>query len=192
MVKVTLMSQSEYAKHRGVSHVAVHKAIKERRIILIEGKIDPNVADIQWAANTRARAPSSPGAAAIQPAAPGEATGVGFTGSGAASADLGGEGGGDSYWNSRSRREQAEASMAEMKQKEMAGELIRADAVRSAWAGKITAARDALLQIPARLGPLLAAESDLVAVTTLLEAELRQVLADLSGVPTAASTVAVH
>ena len=62
----------------------------------------------------------------------------------------------------------------------MRGEVIRVDAVRSAWAAKIAGARDALLQIPSRLAPQLAAESDLVAVTGLLEAELRQALADLS------------
>jgi hypothetical protein len=72
-----------------------------------------------------------------------------------------------------------------MKQAELAGELIRTHAVRSAWAGKITSTRDALLQIPARLSPQLAAESDLAAVTALLEGEIRQVLSDLSTLPAA-------
>jgi hypothetical protein len=67
-----------------------------------------------------------------------------------------------------------------MKQAEMQGTLIRADAVRAAWAAKITGARDALLQIPSRIAPVLAATADLVEVTALLEAELRQALADLS------------
>ena len=62
MAQVNLMTQAQYAEHRGCSRVAVHKAVKEKRISLIDGKIDAAVADIQWAANTRARAPSSPAA----------------------------------------------------------------------------------------------------------------------------------
>lgn len=166
------MNQSEYAKHRGVSRVAVHKAVQDKRISLIDGKIDAAVADIQWAANTRARAPSS-----SAPQAPAGDAGQLF-GASQPSEGAGEEGAG--YWGSRARREEAEASIAEMKQAEMQGLLIRADAVRSAWAAKITGARDALLQIPSRLAPVLAAESDLVRVTALLEDELRQALADLS------------
>jgi hypothetical protein len=48
-------------------------------------------------------------------------------------------------------------------------------------ATKISGARDALLQIPSRLAPVLAAEPDLLKVTSLLEDALRQALADLSG-----------
>lgn len=86
----------------------------------------------------------------------------------------------ESHDQARTRREIAEANLAELREGELSLQLIRVDAVRSAWAGKITAARDALLQVPARLGPQLAAEGDLVAVMALLEAEMRQVLADLS------------
>lgn len=55
MPVVKLLTQAEYAKHRGCSAVAVHKAVKAGRISLIGEKIDPAVADIQWAQNTRAR-----------------------------------------------------------------------------------------------------------------------------------------
>ena len=40
--------------------------------------------------------------------------------------------------------------------------------------------RDALLQIPSRLAPVLAAETNLATVTQLMEDELRQALAELS------------
>ena len=47
------LSIRAYARHRGVSHVAVKKAIDTRRISqLPDGTIDPVVADAQWAANT--------------------------------------------------------------------------------------------------------------------------------------------
>ena len=173
MAKVTFMTQSEYAKHRGVSRVAVHHAIRDSRITLIEGKIDPTVADIQWAANTRARvrnAGSDPAPIAPPPA--------GTIVANDADPQI-------SYEEARRRRELAEASIAEMKQAELSGELIRTNAVRAAWAGKITFTRDALLQIPARLSPQLAAESDLAAVTALLEGEIRQVLSHLRTLPTA-------
>ena len=81
---------------------------------------------------------------------------------------------------SRAKREAYEAELAGLKVAELQGSLIRVDAVRSAWAAKITGARDALLQIPSRLAPVLAAESDLVSVTGLLEGALRQALADMS------------
>ena len=80
----------------------------------------------------------------------------------------------------RTRREVADANLSELKEAELRGQVIRADAVRSAWAAKIATVRDALLQIPSRLAPVLAAESDLVVVTAKLETELRQALAELS------------
>lgn len=169
--KVTLMTQAEYARHRGCSAVSVHKAVKAGRITTIDEKIDPAVADIQWAKNTRARAGAQP------------------PGSPAGRADDhhdSDDAGGDSsdrmadYWEARSRREAAEAAIAEMKEAEMRGTLIRADAVRAAWASQLTAVRDALLQIPSRLAPVLAAESEMERVNELLEAELRQALQQLS------------
>ena len=47
------LSIRAYARHRGVSHVAVKKAIDTGRITpLPDGTMDPVVADAQWAANT--------------------------------------------------------------------------------------------------------------------------------------------
>jgi hypothetical protein len=61
--KVTMgLSIRAYARHRGVSHVAVKKAIDTGRITALpDGTIDPDAADTQWAQNTlqprRAAAP---------------------------------------------------------------------------------------------------------------------------------------
>lgn len=178
MAKVNWMTQKEYAADRGCSPVSVHKAIKAGRISLIDGKIDPSVADIQWAANSRARAPARKAAdqATARPSSPAPDA--------AASLEIAlpvhAEGKTDDYWDARSRRETAEAAIAEMKEAEMRGTLIRADSVRTAWANKISAARDALLQIPYRLAPVLAAETELERVAELLESELRQALLQLS------------
>ena len=84
------------------------------------------------------------------------------------------------YMQAKTAREVYEAKNAQLEYEERTGKLIKVDAVRSAWAAKITGARDALLQIPSRIAPVLAATADLVEVTALLEAELRQALAELS------------
>ena len=47
------LSIRAYARHRGVSHVAVKKAIDTGRITALpDGTIDPEAADAQWAQNT--------------------------------------------------------------------------------------------------------------------------------------------
>ena len=47
------LSIRAYARHRGVSHVAVKKAIDTGRITALpDGTIDPETADAQWAQNT--------------------------------------------------------------------------------------------------------------------------------------------
>lgn len=85
----------------------------------------------------------------------------------------------EDFQAARTRREIAEANLAEHKEKELAGELIRVDAMRAAWAKRITATRDALLQLPHRLAPVLAAQSDMVKIGQLMDAELRQALTEL-------------
>ena len=63
--RVELITQAEYARRRGVAKSAVAKAVKEGRITLLGGKIDPAVADIQWQQNTRARADSGRAGASL-------------------------------------------------------------------------------------------------------------------------------
>ena len=47
------LSIRAYARHRGVTDTAVHKAIRSGRInALSDGTIDPDQADAQWARNT--------------------------------------------------------------------------------------------------------------------------------------------
>lgn len=119
---VTLLTVSAYARHRGCDEKAVRKAIDENRISAQPGKngrrmIDPEVADIQWARNTRARIGSTasdasgdllsaPGAApapAADPQAPG-ATPAGYTAA-------------------RARTELANAGMAELQLAKLRGEV---------------------------------------------------------------------
>lgn len=183
MAKVTLMTQAQYAEHRGVSRVAVHKAIKDERISTIDGKIDPAVADIQWAANSRARAPSSQAAAAAASARP-----DGGSRLAAVTPDPGDPGVGgmfetpDDYGVSRARREAAEAELAELRLAEQRGNLIQVKAVETVLSTALAGMREHLLQVSSRLAPLLANESDGFKVQALLDTEINQALQQLAGV----------
>ena len=158
---VQLITQAEYARHRGVDPTTVRDAIKSGRITLIEGKIDPVAADAQWSRNTRARVNSrqrmadEPAADAGQVQAPAPQ---------------------ESYEAARRRRELAEAQMAELKLAELRGELVRVAGVRTEVAKLAAGLREGLMQIPARLAPVLAAEGDAGRVHDHLVDELRQVL----------------
>lgn len=117
-----LITQSEYARRRGVAKSAVARAVAEGRIRLIEGKVDPEVADIQWAKNTRARADagkqSTRGKTVDPPQRPVDPEGQGID-----------------YADHRARRERAEADKAELEARRMAGQLVEKDAVeRGAFA----------------------------------------------------------
>ena len=130
--------------------------------MLIEGKIDPVAADAQWARNTRVRVGSRPtDDANLQ--LPGSAP------------DRRSDDGGD-YWASKAKREAAEAQMAELKLAEMCGELVRADAIRSALSKNAAAMREALLQMPSRVVPLLVADPSAAAMDRILRDEVIRAL----------------
>lgn len=88
---------------------------------------------------------------------------------------------GESQDDARTRREIAEANLAEMKESEQRGELIRVEAVKSALAHAYSSTRDALLQIPARMAPLLAADAEPASVQNSLYSEIHQALQHLAG-----------
>lgn len=180
MGKVNLITQAEYAKHRGVSEAAVSKAIKGGRISLIDGRIDPVAADAQWARNSRVRAGSgNPGRMAPGGGDPG-AAGQSIIAGRLADADGSTEPGSDNYWNSRSRREAAEAELAEIELAEKNREVIRVKAVETVWSQALGATREHLLQVRARLAPLLANESDPFKIEQLLDLEHNQALQHLA------------
>ncbi len=85
------------------------------------------------------------------------------------------------HGKARTRREIAEASLAEMREAEMRGELIRVDAVRASLANAISALRDSFMQLPARLSPVLAPESDVAKIHDLLQVEIYQALEQICG-----------
>jgi hypothetical protein len=170
------MTPAEYSRYRkvkglpGGSRAAVSYAIAQKRITLqADGRLDPVAADAQWAANTRVRIGAGPA-----PAQPG------------ASASTAGQQdpqpGGDDYWNSRSRREAAEAELAEIELAEKTGQVIQVKVVEAVWGQALGATREHLLQLRARLAPLLAAEADAFKIEQLLDVEMSQALSHMARV----------
>ncbi len=111
---VTLLTKAAYARYRGCDEKAVRQAISAGRITLIDGKIDPEVADIQWAKNTRARvAPNK--SESEEP-----------------KSEMSKVESDPTYMTFRMRREAADAQMAEMNEAKMRGTmLIRLDVERA-------------------------------------------------------------
>lgn len=126
--RVELITQSAYARLRGVAKSAVAKAVAEKRISLIDGMIDPTVADIQWEKNTRARAASGHSSGHVStpslgysdrpgpdPEAPPQAPQAPLVPPPAVDPN--------GYTAARARREQAEAETAEIQLRKLRGEL---------------------------------------------------------------------
>ena len=182
------MRPAELARRLGVSRQAVSDLV--RRGILTpdaNGRIDeaaaraailssvhPTSKTVQ-AAQASAPAPIAPVAAAPAPAAAPQP-----------------EAAATNYHVAKTMREAAEAHIARLKLAEMRGELIRTDAVRAVMSNIFATTREAVLQMPARLAPLLAAESDPAAVQNLLHAELHAALESLANSPAAIEHLAAE
>lgn len=148
---VQLLSKAAYARHRGCDEKAVRKAIAEGRISTIDGKIDPEVADIQWAKNTRARADS-------KRTAGGGATDAGsplLEGEGAASGPDSAPGApaSNGYADYRAMREKADAEMAVRANLKDAGLLVERAQVQRGAFDVVRAFRDSVMVIGQRAAP---------------------------------------
>lgn len=86
----------------------------------------------------------------------------------------------ESHDQARTRREIAEANLAELKLSEQRGELVRAAAVRASLAKRAAALREGFLQLPARVVPLLAADPVPSSMDRILRSEIVAVLAQLT------------
>ena len=141
---MSVMSQAGYAKHRGQARSAVQKAIASGRIsTLPDGRIDSDVADREWAENTKARPPA---AARRQPTArrqPEEEQDA-F--------------GAVQYSKARAVREHYQARIAKIEYEERVGSLVSRDEVKVAQFNLDRQRRDAMLNIADRLCASIAAE----------------------------------
>lgn len=159
---VTLLTISEYARHRGCDEKAVRKALEEGRITRISADkrcLDPAVADIQWAKNTRARGDS--GAKTKQGAAPPPAAGDTPAG--------------EDYSSMRARRERAEAMMAEIELAKAAGKVLDRESTLRALHAKFRELRDDAAGIGRRVAPRLAVLTDAREIRILVDREVATV-----------------
>ena len=171
---VQLMSKAAYARHRGCDEKAVRKAIAEWRISTIDGKIDPEVADIQWAKNTRARADSkrSGGGAAIDAGSPlldAETPASGPDSAPGAPASPG-------YADYRAMREKADAEMAVRANLKDAGLLVERAHVQRGTFDVVRAFRDSVMVIGQRAAPRCIGLADSREIEHVIVEETRKAL----------------
>lgn len=175
---MTPLSLSAYAKRRGVSHVAVSKAIAAGRLsasVVRDARgapkiADPELADREWAANTRPRVDHPPADLGGEP--PVHAPRTARLPTGAPRPDV------PDYNESRARRESALADMAEIEVAERRGELVPVDEARADVVSRFTVVRTRLLGVPSRVAqrlPQLAGE-----VVPVLDELLREALEELA------------
>ena len=171
------LSIRAYARHRGVSHVAVKKAIDTGRITPeADGTIEPNRADLEWAQNTvAARKPvaaktASPAAEPIRPAsAPVEPVAPTLSA------------GGTSLLQARTVNEVVKAQTNKVRLARLKGELVdRSQAIAHVFRLARTE-RDAWLNWPARISAEMAAklEVDAHELHVALESAVRDHLIEL-------------
>jgi hypothetical protein len=91
------------------------------------------------------------------------------------------------YMQAKTAREVFDAKSAQLDYEERSGKLISVAAVEKEWAQALTATREHLLQVRARLAPLLANEADPFKIEQLLDAEHNQALQHMAGVQLRAS-----
>lgn len=168
---VRLLSKAAYARHRGCDEKAVRKAIAEGRISAIDGKIDPEVADIQWAKNTRARGDSGRTVA-------GNAAEAGQGMPAASEAPSGPESGpaAPGYADYRAIREKAEAEMAQRANAKEAGLLVERARVERGMYDVMRAYRDAVMVVGQRSAPRCIGLADARDIEHVITDETRKAL----------------
>ena len=181
------LSIRAYARHRGVSHVAVKKAIDTGRITpLPDGTIDPVAADTQWAANTTptrrsvaAEPQEAPQVAAASREIPQTSSKVVREAADPPTPAL--SSGGTSLLQARTVNEVVKAQTNKVRLARLKGELVdRSQAVAHVF--KLARAeRDAWLNWPARISAQMAAGLgvDPHVLHVALDAAVRQQLQDL-------------
>jgi hypothetical protein len=180
-------TQEAYAKHRrehgliGGTRGAVQKALKTGRISKNkEGLIDFAVANQSWKRNTnklQQRLPKRTTSAEKQeapgtdpepePPPPSEQ-------------DYGAESKPLSLVQAQLKHELAKASKTEFEVAKLRGILVDAEEAATEWQRQILAARKHALQLPGKLAPKVAVESDVLICQHLIEREIRAMLSELS------------
>jgi hypothetical protein len=171
------LSIRAYARHRGVSHVAVKKAIDTGRISPeSDGTIEPNRADLEWAQNTVSARKPAPAKSASPAPEPGRQSSTPVE---PVTPPL--SAGGTSLLQARTVNEVVKAQTNKVRLAQLKGDLVdRSQAIAHVFRLSRTE-RDAWLNWPARVSAEMAAklEVDAHALHVALEAAVREHLMEL-------------
>ena len=176
------LSIRAYARHRGVTDTAVHKAIRSGRIeALPDGTIDSDQADAQWARNTSAPKTGTQRSTVKVKVPEVDGDGGGDRGGAGAATNTGSGSGGTSLLQARTVNEVVKAQTNKVRLARLKGELIdRPQAIAHVF--KLARSeRDAWLNWPARVSAQMAAKLELDAHTmhVALENAVREHLQEL-------------
>jgi|SRR5579859_5458290 len=162
-----LITQSEYARSRGVSKQAIGKLVAKGVIPLIDGKIDPSVADLKLRENVnpaRSKAAAAlDGAAGDEPAQKKPQQ-----------SDAG------RFFKARADREEAGAARELLELQKLQGTLVERDQVERALFEASRMLRDLVLNVPKRVAGDVAGMSSAPEIEQKLTAELRRALEEFS------------
>ncbi|HAJ71374.1 MAG TPA: hypothetical protein DCO68_04790 [Methylophilaceae bacterium] len=172
---MALVSLRAYARHRGVNLSAVQKAISSNRITLIDGKIDPNVADIQWAQNTR---PDQQERGSLKDFEKTQADLAAMKS--ANSGNNSNEAGTSGLSVEKAETESIRRQLMELQLAERRGELVNVADIERAMAAKLIDARTALSNMAHELAPNLAAETDILKIKMMLQKKINTAMSSLT------------
>lgn len=180
------ISVRAYARHRGISHTAVQKAIRAGRIVpLPNGQIDVAAADAAWTANTdqskqRAAGQNPPAAPPVEQLLLDGSTPV----TGAAPARTASETtASETYAQSRALREAFMARLAGLSYQQRARELVSMAEVETVAMAAARRARDLLFTITERLAPIVAGLSSPAECHQAIRKEIDRVCAEIETNP---------
>ena len=182
------MNVSEYAKHRGVSHVAVLKAINTGRIKREkDGSINHEQADKSWNANTdqaqqRTRPKPVPAPIVAPTTAPTTAPTMAPNLAPRSNdpAVVPATKGLPSYADSRSAHEYFKAQTAKLEYEQQKKILVLRKTVDDEIFSENRRVRDRLQNIPGRVAPILAAMTDILEIEKMISQEIYDALVELS------------
>lgn len=172
--------QAQLARDLGVSRQSINELVK-RGVLVSDaaGLIDVALARLALAERLHPSAKTSVAITADAPTTPQPAISI----PAAPQALSAGEDGAEtvtSYHVAKTLREIAEARLAELKLAEQRGLLVQISDVRAEMAKRFGQIRTNLLQIPARMSPLIAIEEDAARIHAMLDAEIRTILGNVA------------
>jgi hypothetical protein len=166
---MTTGTLSAYARHINASAPYVTKLKSQGRLVLqqengkevvnfeMSDRLIRNTTDMGRAGNGRSATQDGSSSRPVEPLADGARTDVTFR-------------------KAQAHEKAYAAKIEELRYREMAGELIKVSVVESVWSHAMAGMREHMLQIRARLAPMLANETDAHKVEQMLEIEHNQAL----------------